>query len=148
MIKICNKCNFQGENSLFRKDRNICKACDKVRKDIWYANNKDKRKISTKAYYEANREIYKVKKRIYQQANLAKYCAIVNKYRAAKLNATPKWLTKEQLKEIEKIYESCPKGYHVDHILPLQGETVSGLHVPWNLQLLPASKNIQKSNKV
>lgn len=69
--------------------------------------------------------------------------------------ATPKWLTPEQRKQIVDIYEhmrDCRvvtgEDYHVDHIVPLRGENVCGLHVPWNLQVLPASVNISKSNEV
>lgn len=65
-------------------------------------------------------------------------------YRASKISRTPKWA---DLNKIKEIYNNCPKGYHVDHIIPLQGELVSGLHVDTNLQYLPAVDNIKKGNK-
>ena len=68
--------------------------------------------------------------------------------------ATPKWLTKEQQDQIVAIYDhmrDCRivtgEDYHVDHIVPLKGENVCGLHVHWNLQILPADVNISKSNR-
>jgi hypothetical protein len=64
--------------------------------------------------------------------------------KANKLQRTPAWAN---LDKIAEIYANCPEGYHVDHIIPLQGELVSGLHVENNLQYLSALENIQKSNK-
>lgn len=58
--------------------------------------------------------------------------------------ATPKWANVE---EIKQFYANKPKGFHVDHIVPLQGKNVSGLNVIWNLQYLEASKNLSKGNK-
>ena len=67
--------------------------------------------------------------------------------------AVPNWLTLEQKKEIRKlnlkqkqIRDTQNKEYHIDHIVPLNGETVCGLHVPWNLQLIPEKENLSKSN--
>lgn len=57
---------------------------------------------------------------------------------------TPIW---QDLEEIYDFYSKCPKGYHVDHIIPLRGENVSGLHVLQNLQYLPAHENMSKGNK-
>lgn len=69
-----------------------------------------------------------------------------------KLNATPAWA---DLKAIEKFYIQAKNReqdfgikYHVDHVVPLLGDTVCGLHVEYNLQLLPAVDNIKKGNKL
>lgn len=61
--------------------------------------------------------------------------------------ATPPWLTPEMIDEIEDIYESAKEGEHVDHMVPLKGDTVSGLHVPWNLEPINDKENMQKGNK-
>lgn len=58
--------------------------------------------------------------------------------------ATPPWA---DLAAIEDFYRNCPKGFHVDHIEPLNGKDRSGLHVIWNLQYLPALENLKKGNK-
>jgi hypothetical protein len=69
-------------------------------------------------------------------------------YRAARKKrvkqATPKWA---DIKLIQEIYRNRPEGYHVDHIIPLFGEIVSGLHVPENLQYLPELDNLSKGNR-
>jgi len=75
--------------------------------------------------------------------------------RAIKAKAMPLWLNENQLAEIREFYTLAKElqwlseePLHVDHIIPLQGENVCGLHVPWNLQILPRSHNCKKSNKV
>jgi hypothetical protein len=66
------------------------------------------------------------------------------KRRASKLQRTVPWA---DLKAIKEFYANCPKGYAVDHIIPLQGTTVSGLHVLNNLQYLTPTQNSRKGNK-
>ena len=67
-------------------------------------------------------------------------------YRAKKLNATPSWQTDEHRRQIEELYSTCPKQHEVNHIYPLQGKDVCGLHVPWNLEHLESKKNRSKRN--
>lgn len=75
------------------------------------------------------------------------------KYRAAKTNRTPHWLTEIDLFEMQCIYiyrtalQSIGLKYEVDHIIPLQGKTVSGLHIPENLRVIPTELNRIKNNK-
>ena len=92
--------------------------------------------------------------RRYRQENKDKLATYRSLYRSKKLYRTPKWISKEDLARIKSIYKACniiseKTGikHHVDHIIPLQGENVCGLHVPWNLQYLPAHDNIKKGNK-
>jgi hypothetical protein len=77
--------------------------------------------------------------------NRGKYRAKIARRRAVLKNATPQWVNHD---EITKIYENCPSGYHVDHVIPLNSKIVSGLHVPWNLQYLPAHENLSKGNRL
>lgn len=78
-----------------------------------------------------------------RRSDLAKAgCA---KRRAAKLLRTPKWAN---LKVIRQFYIDCPEGMVVDHIVPLQGKEVCGLHVENNLQYLTKSENSSKGNKL
>jgi len=56
-------------------------------------------------------------------------------------------LTPEHINQMRAIYESRNDSEHVDHIVPLKNPLVCGLHVPWNMQVLPAAVNMSKSNK-
>lgn len=107
-----------------------------------------------KEWYSENSE--SVKKRVLQWAkdNPSKTRALGAKRRSAKLNRTPPWLTEQDLSDIEDFYylakaltDTTGVKYVVDHIIPLQGKNVSGLHVPSNLQILTDSENASKHNK-
>ena len=106
-----------------------------------------------RAYQRAHRDVEYHRKYAVRhfQENKGIYLAALRKYQATKLRATPRWLTKDQRKEMAALYVeaatlSAEKGeaYHVDHIIPLQGGTVCGLHVPWNLQVITGKSNLKK----
>lgn len=117
----------------------------------WYADNIDKARASNKAKYEARP--YAAQKEA-DPDFVAKAVARNAVYRARKLQATPSWLTQLQVAQMKEIYISCKDitletgiEHHVDHIVPLQGDNVCGLHVPWNLRVLEAKENMSKGNK-
>lgn len=90
----------------------------------------------------------------WQQQNRHKTRLYTKKNCKGRKHATPPWLTKEQWHEIKQFYwlaQDCSivtgERYWVDHIVPLRGKTVCGLHVPWNLQVLPREVNQRKSNR-
>jgi 5-methylcytosine-specific restriction endonuclease McrA len=101
----------------------------------------------------ATTEKYKIQKQEYRKRNTAKLTAKVRKYQASKIHRTPVWLTKDDFWMIEEAYELAALrtritgiAWHVDHVIPLQGEMVSGLHTPYNLQVIVGKINQSKSN--
>ncbi len=121
----------------------------------YYLRTLEKSRESRLAYRHKNLEKLREYGKQYDKNNQAAKAAREAFRRAQKLNATPKWLTKQHLDDIKVLYmkRSVLKlltgiMYHVDHIVPLIHEDMCGLHVPWNLQLLPWNENLSKGNRV
>ena len=140
-----------------------CVACDKER-----VKTKEQRTKATKNYYERNKEkcmLASKKWRInsgmgyeYTKRTRLKNPSIMHfanaKRHAEKMKRTPEWLNVGHWLEIESVYKYCSAlraiglNYEVDHIVPLQGQLVSGFHVPWNLQVITAFENSSKGNRI
>ena len=138
--KICKICNISFKDTSFRKHKLYCS--NKCR-NKFKMNNKA-RKLFNLNYKKSGRKSL-INKRY---ANTEKG-RLTNSHNNAlrhsrKLKAVPKWANIEKIREI---YRNRKKGYHVDHIIPLKGENVCGLHVENNLQYLTAKQNIMKGNK-
>jgi hypothetical protein len=154
------------------ENRPDIKSARKIRKEKYYKEHKDDFKRRSDKHYEANREqlikntieyhkshpevvkraFDKYKKTDKARARYSKYAKVhtgrvnaKNKAREVnKIKRLPKWAN---LNKIKEIYENCPKGSVVDHIVPLQGKNVSGLHIETNLQYLTPEVNLRKGNK-
>ena len=94
----------------------------------------------TVAYKEKNKERCKA----YREKHKGKVALYKIKRRLLLKTQCPKWA---DLEKINQIYINCPVGYHVDHIIPLKGDVVRGLHIESNLQYLTAEENLKKGNR-
>jgi hypothetical protein len=151
----------KGNGSFNLKSR--CKNCCKVSyknnsveyKKQYYLFNLEKAREARRAHQDRNREDYRRRSREYDKTHQAEKAAREAFRRAQKMNATPPWLTIEHKKQIENLYKLRDRltletniAHHVDHIVPLIHKQMCGLHVPWNLQVITATQNLSKSNKV
>ena len=163
MKRVCAECKldlpFESFSKHSKKKDGIqtsCKICVSLYFKKYRKANPEKIKAWDKANQEKRRISKNTSKKAWRKANPEKHNSTSAKYRAAKLNASPSWLTREHLIEIRDFYALAielawlneGEILHVDHIVPLQGKDVCGLHVPWNLQILPAKVNSRKSNKI
>ncbi len=123
---------------------------DKIR--AWRQANRDKVNACIKAWEQANPEKHRARSRAYYARNKAYYNLKALERRLAVREQTPAWNDRAKMLAI---YAECSKrnekaGYikwHVDHIVPLRGKNVWGLHVHTNLRIILASENRAKSNK-
>lgn len=174
-FKTCTSCGVSKPLTEYHREkrasdgkRSVCKQCRKIERSDWYLSNreyhleyykkyrvgnKDKLRKQAKEHYQKNKDKYFKYRKEYYAGNKPKFRQWGAKYRASKTNSTPPWLTEEQKKQMEYFYwlakdlqVTTGEAYHVDHIVPLQGKDVCGLHVPWNLQILPADVNLKKNN--
>lgn len=173
----CNKCavSQQEENFYFRKDtgrrRNTCKKCWDQKVKNWVSKNIEKRRTIALRWAKAHYPYLRMKKAEYRKKdplrmrkwsienpekkkalnaawrknNKDKVTESTVRRNAIKLAAMPPWADKFA---IQQVYKNAAKlGMHVDHVVPLRHPRVCGLHVEWNLQLLPPTENFKKGNR-
>lgn len=125
--------------------------------------NKEKARADANAWRKANRERDRAAHAAWRKSNPEKVAAIHAAFlkahpercaawaargRAARFQAAPKWPHPWNIeKAAAAFWHKRRVGEHVDHIVPIRGKTVCGLHVPWNLQILPGPENLCKSNR-
>lgn len=156
--KACSKCEVVKPLALFKKNSRCkggyggqCKCCVndylKEKRDAgFYKANREKSNVNSRAHYYKNRDKYKTKQAEYQKENRAKYNSYEAKRRAKLLMATVGWSCQEA---IDYIYKQAKQlGMEVDHVIPLQGVQVCGLHCEDNLQLLTPYDNRSKGNRI
>jgi aconitase A len=119
----------------------------------YHKENKEKIKAYSHNRYQENKEKIKEQKRKWREKNPEKRNASAAKRRSSKLQRTPDWVSEDDFFMIKESYslaklreKTTGIKWHVDHIIPLQGKTVSGLHVPNNLQVIPEAANCSKHN--
>lgn len=146
--KVCKECSQTKSLDEFYIDKRngrprvYCKSCWQSHSKRWCTNNTEKNKAYKLKWKLMNPEKDKEKSRRWYANNKKVHLARVRKRQMALRQRIPKY----GQDGIEQFYKNCPKGYEVDHRIPLQGKYVSGLHVIYNLQYLPQHENRVKSN--
>lgn len=169
IVKKCIRCEVEKSTSKFYSDKTvkcglqgICISCVSKAAKIWSKKNRikkceqtrqyryrnpEKRRLQEKKWRKANPDKVKAMVKRYYEKNYGKIRAYFRKRYAQKLQAIPRWAN---LRRIESVYKavSLKPGFVVDHIIPLQGKTVCGLHVENNLRIILKLENQQKHHKL
>lgn len=144
-----------GHIALRRVNDRVCTACDKVAKTARRASaaNEQVKRIR-RAAYQKHKEAALLAKKTYRTENKGKINALCAARKKVVRQRTPQWLTALDRLKTRCMYQLAAmytrennEPWHVDHVIPLQGALVSGLHVPNNLQVIRGLDNIKKKNR-
>jgi len=159
-------CRHHGATALRLVSNNNCVECQKAgnvkyraenpgkenaRIAKWRRENPDKMKSRRAKYYTENAAKESAQAAKWRRENAGKVNTLQAERRACQLQRTPKWADLAAIAIVYRICEQLEKEYGiplaVDHVIPLQGKFVSGLHIACNLQIIPASENSRKRNR-
>jgi hypothetical protein len=150
-VNVCKQCMneyvknireaFKARGEYLEVKIKICIECGKNKKIEYFNKNCER----SDGHLEVCIKCIAKRVRGYRKANPGRYAHRDSIKRCNRLKRIPGWAN---LKAIKEFYDNCPSGYVVDHVIPLQGEFVSGLHVLENLQYLTARDNAVKHNRI
>ena len=164
-MKKCKTCGVsKPPEGFYRNGRWLsgeCRACRCEAQRVYYAANQDARRKYAEAWratnptyaaqqYLANAEKQRQSSRLWKRANRDHQRAMEKARRSLKRRA-PKWADRKLMRDIyayARLMREAGVDCHVDHIVPLKGKTVCGLHVHTNLTVLPAKENLHKGAKL
>lgn len=150
-----------GHIALRRSKSGECLVCRRISTSTWIKENPEKSIEYAKKYddkikarYIKNKDRIALRVKEARKKNPAAFQANVRARQAAKAKRTVGWVLSEEKWLIREAYELAVLrtklhgfSWNVDHIIPLRGKLVSGLHVPTNLQVIPAIQNNRKANR-
>lgn len=166
-MKICCACHQEKPVALFNKRaasadglQRRCRECERdykanrvdaevARRARWYQENKHKKNESSRSWYLQNKDSVAKRSAEWLRSNPVKSRQINARKKAIKLRATPSWADSDLVTgmyEAAELFRRVGIRMEVDHIVPLKGKTVSGLHTHDNLQLMVSKKNAAKNN--
>lgn len=144
----------QNKEKLLAKQKEYAKN-KKPTKKIYDAEYNIKIYQRRKTYRELNKEKIRISLKNWRENNKDRCRLLKSLHKKKRKQHVPKWLTEDHKQQIFEFYKQARKlsedtniPHEVDHIIPLKGKTVSGLHVPWNLQVLTKIENANKTNKL
>lgn len=138
--RLDNKEKINAAERLYRTTHREQLALKDKRKSI---KHKEEIAARKRQYQQDHKEEIAARKHLYYLKNRDSILAKHRERRYSKTQRVPEWADR---KAIARVYRDCPEGYEVDHIVPLHGKNVSGLHVEYNLQYLTKLENLRKSN--